>query len=398
MRKKLVIDCSNFTCSTTEVVKTGIQEVIYQFMVTVSRLRSQFPELEIILLPALPLESRPDGVHPIFAMPHFNPDKNLLTWVENELNLSSEELWGFQISYSNGQIAESQVTEIYATADAVFSAALIDSRILKMKPGCKFYSIFYDTTPILFPEYTDEAKAKWFRDDYMTSLFRASHRIFGISRHTCLDGLNTMGWEFQSKLRCLPLPFPKYDIDQLNASQLQLPEKYLIAIGSVEPRKNYMTMIRAFEHFKARNPDSELKFVHVGGTGWKGEAINKHLQGSAFREDFKWMGYLSDMEMAQAVYRASGLMMLSHYEGFGIPVAIAQSLGVPVITNLGSSLPEACCGNAIFVDSSDPYLASLGIQTLMNQEASVTVRDPVVEKWDWNEYTRSLLTEIETSL
>ncbi len=82
--------------------------------------------------------------------------------------------------------------------------------------------------------------------------------------------------------------------------------------------------------------------------------------------------------------------MLSHYEGFGLPVSQAFSRGVPIITSYSSSLPEACLGDAVFCDPSDPEDVARAIETAL--EAPVHIRRrKAAEAWDWKEYTRELI-------
>ena len=97
-------------------------------------------------------------------------------------------------------------------------------------------------------------------------------------------------------------------------------------------------------------------------------------------------GYLADPELHQLMHEACALMMLPIYEGFGLPVAQARSIGLPVITTLGSSLPEACEWQGIFVDAWDETSVSAGIaQALLKKRTS----SPEVKSW--MDYTRGLL-------
>jgi glycosyltransferase involved in cell wall biosynthesis len=97
---------------------------------------------------------------------------------------------------------------------------------------------------------------------------------------------------------------------------------------------------------------------------------------------------LSDAQLKRLIQGGVALAMLSHYEGYGLPIAQAFSLGTPVITTLGSSLPEACSGEGIFVEPSDPFSVSAGIWAALKTHQKPTER---LKKWTWENYARNLL-------
>ena len=121
---------------------------------------------------------------------------------------------------------------------------------------------------------------------------------------------------------------------------------YALAVGTLEPRKNLPRAIEA-----ARLAGIELRVV--GARGWGGIEV----AGEAAR----WLGEVSDAELA-ALYRgARCLVYPSLYEGFGIPVAEAMACGTPVVTSAGSAMADVAGGAAVLVDPLDPDSIAAGI-------------------------------------
>ena len=127
----------------------------------------------------------------------------------------------------------------------------------------------------------------------------------------------------------------------------KLPENYILYLGTIEPRKNIERTIKAFIKYKKEVKD-DLKFVIVGGKGWKYDNIMKLIE--SMGTDIILTGYI-DEEDKIPIYKLAQLFAFpSLYEGFGMPVLEAMAAGVPVVTSNVSSLPEVAGDAAILVD------------------------------------------------
>lgn len=134
--------------------------------------------------------------------------------------------------------------------------------------------------------------------------------------------------------------------DMLPAKQ-ELPKKYLLFIGTIEPRKNIEGMLLAY---KQSNAYAEgIPFIIAGGAGWKSNHLMKMLQETP---GVRYLGYVGEKEKKALYASASAFLFPSFYEGFGFPVVEAMAAGVPVITSDRSSLPEIAHGAAYLVN---PY-------------------------------------------
>jgi len=149
---------------------------------------------------------------------------------------------------------------------------------------------------------------------------------------------------------------PAGDADALARHRLQK-GKYLLFLGTIEPRKNIATAIRAFAHAAKRGwlPDDAI-FAVAGGRGWKDKPAfdaaadaNRELG----RERVRFLGYLPHRDKHAVVAFAAAFVFPSLYEGFGLPVLEAMAAGVPVIASDTAALAEVCGEAAILVAPRD---------------------------------------------
>ncbi len=118
-----------------------------------------------------------------------------------------------------------------------------------------------------------------------------------------------------------------------------LPAKYILTVGTIEPRKNHLALIEAYRALPGKLK-SKYGLVVVGKRGWKCDKIMQTINRMETVANFRYLDYISDADLAQ-VYRGASLFVYpSIYEGFGLPVLEAMSCGVPTITSNCSSLPE----------------------------------------------------------
>lgn len=123
---------------------------------------------------------------------------------------------------------------------------------------------------------------------------------------------------------------------------------YIFYFGTLEPRKNVITLVKAFEKVKGEFP--ELQLVIAGGRGWRFEATQEYINNSKDKESIVQLGYISEEEKRLLLKKCCCFAFPSLYEGFGIPVLEALSIGAVVVTSHVSSLPEVGGDCAIYID------------------------------------------------
>ncbi len=127
--------------------------------------------------------------------------------------------------------------------------------------------------------------------------------------------------------------------------------RYVLAVGTVEPRKDYPLLVRAFDEIAEAYPDVAL--VVVGQDGWGAERFSAAVASSPWRARIVRAGYLDDRGLDAVLRRATVLAYPSRYEGFGFPPLQAMAAGVPVVTTTAGALPEVVGDGALLVDPGD---------------------------------------------
>ena len=145
----------------------------------------------------------------------------------------------------------------------------------------------------------------------------------------------------------------------------RLPERFLLFVGTVEPRKNLTRLIKAFDAAARTIPHA---LVIVGAKGWKTAPMYRAITESPFRDRILFTGYVDDDDLPALYNLADALVYPSLYEGFGIPVVEAMACGTPVMTSNGSALAEIADGAAVLVDPLDVGRMGEAIERVVGDE------------------------------
>ena len=160
------------------------------------------------------------------------------------------------------------------------------------------------------------------------------------------------------------------------ASSYDFSQPYLLFVSTIEPRKNVITLIRAFDLLKETHK-LEHQLVLIGQKGWLHQSIFESIETSPWKQHIHYLGYLSDELVALFYSKADVFVYPSYYEGFGLPVLEAMTLGTPVITSNTSSLPEVAGDAAILIDPNNiNQLADAILQVISDSQ----VRQKLIEK------------------
>ena len=137
-------------------------------------------------------------------------------------------------------------------------------------------------------------------------------------------------------------------------------KQYFLFIGTINPRKNVVTIVKAFNHLRERGKNAQLAIV--GEYGWNSEDVMNEIEISPYKDDIKVTGFVSELEKEIFYRNARCLVFPSLLEGLGLPVIEAMSVGTPVITSNNSSLPEVGGDVALYIND---CLDSSGLSKLM---------------------------------
>lgn len=192
-----------------------------------------------------------------------------------------------------------------------------------------------------------------FLDALARLAFRRSQHILAISQHT-KDEIVRLFSTDESKIHVMHLGFA--DIATLPREPVAgIAEKFFLFVGTLKERKNPLNIIRAFAAFHKTHPDYHLVLAGKPSseTAYR-EAMASVIEQERLEAQVKFLGRVSDRELAWLYGNAAALVYPSFIEGFGFPILEAASAGTPVITSNVSSLPEIAGDAALLVDPASP--------------------------------------------
>ncbi len=136
--------------------------------------------------------------------------------------------------------------------------------------------------------------------------------------------------------------------------RFKLGPKYILNIGTLVPRKNIISLIRAYKQLIKMEPGlGEYQLILAGAKGYKSEEVFNEIKDLRLNKQVKYLGYVTHNQKMELLKKATCFIFPSSYEGFGLPVLEAMSLGTPVITSNISSLPEVAGNAALLIDPED---------------------------------------------
>jgi len=148
--------------------------------------------------------------------------------------------------------------------------------------------------------------------------------------------------------------------------RLGIDRPYVACVGTLEPRKNLVTALRAFARISERRGD-EVALVVVGGRGWRNEAFDREVR--RVRGKVVLTGFLSDEDLVGVLAGARCFLYPSLYEGYGFPPLEAMACGTPVVTSATSSLPEVVGDAGLLVDPRDEEAVADAVERVLGDDA-----------------------------
>jgi glycosyltransferase involved in cell wall biosynthesis len=186
-------------------------------------------------------------------------------------------------------------------------------------------------------------------------------------------------------------------------ARLRIGKDYILAIGTIHPRKNYTRLIEAFGRLGigpfGSTQGEDLRLVIVGKRGWLYDSIFARVQELNLQSRISFLDYVPAVDMPALLNGARLLAFPSLHEGFGLPVLEAHACGTPVVCSLTSSLPEAAGDAALFVDPLDVDAIAGAMQRLLTDGA---LREKLIargfdnlKRFSWEASARRVLDVIK---
>ena len=320
---KLFIDISNYV---TTRAHTGIQRVVREFLY---HLITDNKSIE-------------------YAIIHYDTQNNLYIALDNTEVLSflkDTQNYIFQNTSNTIAISDMGDTDIFYDMDGAWGHSLKRTYLYKELKKKKVYIVnfIYDLVPIVKPEFAHENTIVNFTT-FIYAVYAYSDLVLLNSRSAEKDfldiqkiiqsnrSINTrvikLGSNIQSHLHTNTNKYPKL-----------LNSKYILFVGTLEPRKNHALILEVFEKLHVSYPD--LNLILIGKAGWNNDLlINKIKTHSLLNKKIFWLENINDRELFEFYENAYICTYLSAYEGFGLPIAESLAHNKITITSNNSSMYE----------------------------------------------------------
>ena len=214
----------------------------------------------------------------------------------------------------------------------------------------------HDLSVLLHPEWHPADRVRGYEARFRRGLAQARHflAVSEFTRQELIQKLNvrpeTVTRTYNGVRGGLG-PMPDADV-QAALRTLGLPPRYFLYLGTIEPRKNLMTLLHAYVRLPADLRD-RFPLLLVGGWGWNSAAVAAYLDGEARHRGVVYTGYLPEQSLAAVLNGARALVYPSLYEGFGLPPVEMMACGGAVLCSTAGALVETVGARAHLVEPLD---------------------------------------------
>ena len=235
----------------------------------------------------------------------------------------------------------------------------------------KIVTTVHDFSWELYAKFQPQERVKYFKDNFYQQITKCDHIITGsyFTKNEIISRTNMS----EEKISVI-----YHGIDHTlfypSKEHTKERQKYILAVGSIEPRKNLKNLLYAYAQYDDAFKD-EYHLYLVGDKGWENSDIWHLIE--ALGSWVHYTGYISDSQLVNIYRNASLFVYPSLYEGFGIPPLEAMACGTAVIVSNTSSLPEICGDAAYYIDPLNIASIADGIQHILNNDL---LREELIQK------------------
>ncbi len=269
-----------------------------------------------------------------------------------------------------------------AKVDLLHALAFVAPMVAPTPYVVTIYDLSFIRYPAAFRPFN-----RWYLSNFTAQTVKRAKAVITISESTRQDVINFLGVPparvhsiycgADSSFR----PLPPAEVEAFKTAQ-QLPNTFLLYLGTLEPRKNVDGLIRAYAQLQQQDPTTPPLFV-AGGKGWYYQQIFQLVESLKLTDTVHFPGYIPQDALPLWYNAATAYVYPSHFEGFGLPVLEAMACGTPVITSTASSLPEITGpnGTAQLIDPGDSQaLTTAMAQVINNADLRVEMSNKGIER------------------
>lgn len=239
--------------------------------------------------------------------------------------------------------------------------------------GSKRVVTAFDIAPIKLPELHTKKQVATFR--YLTAnCIKSADKILAISEATKNDLIEMLGVD-NEKINIVNLGVDHGKFYQIKDNETlhrvrvkyKLPERFILAVSTIEPKKNYVGLLKIFK--EVLKTEKTYKLVIAGQRGWKYHEVFDFLDNNPeLKKAVIMLGFVEDHDLPALYNLATLLVFPSVFEGFGLPPLEAMCCGTPVVASNMTSIPEVVEDAGILADPSDIQKMTEGVISLLKDE------------------------------
>ncbi len=219
----------------------------------------------------------------------------------------------------------------------------------------------------LFPAYHKRLNY-WYLNAAMPLFVRRADQIITVSQSTKRDLMRVYGVPGEKISVIYEAASPDFRPATPEAvagarAAYNLPDHYILAIGTIEPRKNLIRLVDALRLLRKKDPS--LSLVIVGSAGWLYQDFFQHVEKLEEPRSVLLSGFVPDEDLPAVITGAHVCVLASLYEGFGLPILEAMACGTPVVCSNTSSLPELGGEAAAYFNPTDTQGMAAAIEAVL---------------------------------
>jgi glycosyltransferase involved in cell wall biosynthesis len=287
------------------------------------------------------------------------------TPIVNQSNFKTEQLWT-PSHHRFERIAMSAELSIFPL-DVLHSPDFIPPQYARFPTVITVHDLAF----LLYPRFLTHDSARYYGQVDLAAK-QASH-IIAVSESTKRDTVRLLGVP-ESKITVIseaahPLFTPVNNpttLDHVRA-KYNLPNDFILFVGTIEPRKNLPTLLRAFKRLRD-NYKSKTVLAIAGNRGWLAEEVDQVLDQLKLGDAVRFLGGVPNEELVYLYNAAKLFVFPSFYEGFGLPPLEAMACGTPVVVSKISSLPEVVGDAAMLVNPEDLEEITVAMWRVLSDE------------------------------
>lgn len=279
-------------------------------------------------------------------------------------------------------------------ADVVFSPTHYIPRFIRVPRVMAIMDVSYLTYPELFRVQDLHKLVHW--TAYSVRHAAKIITISEFSKHAIIDSYHIPDSDIVVAYPALPDSVSIDAMAKSTDSSKLVPKRYILSVGTLQPRKNFARLIEAVSLIK----DKEISLVIVGKKGWLYDDILAAPEKFGIKNRVQFLDFVPDSALPELYKNAACFVLPSLYEGFGLPVLEAMSYGVPVVVSSTSSLPEIAGDAGIYVDPEDAANIASGITQALTEPAKerasrVSAGKKRVKAFTWDNAAEKVMSVLE---